>query len=365
MLKKDFSLTVLLASPLWLAAGGVPAKSQPPHVPMVKNVRVLATGGTIAGSGQGSSSSYRAGVVPIGDILRTVPGLTDIANVSAEQVANVGSYDMDEAVWLKIIGRVQAAVSDADVSGVVITHGTDTLEETAYFLNLVLPSTKPVVLVGSMRPGSAVSADGPQNLLDAVRVASADQARNRGVLVVMNDTIFDPASVTKVDFRRVNAFVAPSRGPVGQVLTDRPKFFANAAPHSAAFQITSENLPRVAIAYAYAGVRGEDIRAAVSGAKGLVIAGVGAGSFSASARQAVRELTSRGFPIVRTARQGVGDVWINEPTMGDVSDKALGTIAGRELTPAKARILLMLALQSPRARDELQSLFDRYGTGGP
>jgi len=364
MLKKVFLLTMLLASPLWLAAGDSPAKSQSPHASTIKNVRVLATGGTIAGSGQGSSSSYRAGVVPIGDILRAVPGLTDIANVSAEQVTNVGSYDMDETLWMRLLGRVQAALSDAEVSGVVITHGTDTLEETAYFLSLALPSAKPVVVVGAMRPGTAVSADGPQNLLDAVRLASADQARNRGVLVVMNDSIFDPASVTKLNFRQVNAFGAPSRGPIGEVLTDRPKFFANAAPHGAAFQITSEILPRVAIAYAYAGIRGEDIRAAVSGAKGLVIAGVGAGSFSASARQAVRQLTSRGFPIVRTARQGVGDVWINGPITGDVSDKALCTIAGRELTPAKARILLMLALQSPRTRDELQSVFDRYGTGG-
>lgn len=360
---KQVLLTVMLASPLWLAAGDSPAKSQHPHVPTVKNVRVLATGGTIAGSGQGSSSSYRAGVVPIGDILRAVPGLIDIANVSAEQVANVGSYDMDEALWLRLLSRVQAAVSDPEVSGVVITHGTDTLEETAYFLSLALPAAKPVVVVGAMRPGTAVSADGPQNLLDAVRVASADHARNRGVLVVMNDSIFDPMSVTKMNVRQVNAFGAPSRGPIGEVLRDRPKFFANAAPYDAAFPIVGEKLPRVAIAYAYAGVPGDDIRAVAKGAKALVIAGVGAGAFSASARRAVRELTSKGVPVVRAARQGVGDVWINPPVTGDLSDKALGTIAGRELTPAKARILLMLALQSPRNRDELQALFDRYGTG--
>jgi len=279
-------------------------------------------------------------------------------------VANVGSYDMDEVLWLTLLQRTQTALSDPQVSGVVITHGTDTLEETAYFLSLVLPSTKPVVVVGSMRPGTAVSADGPQNLLDAVRVASADQARNHGVLVVMNDTIFDAASVTKVDVRRVNAFAAPTRGPVGDVLTDSPRFFANAAPQDAAFPIASKKLPRVAVAYAYAGVRGDDIRSAAKGAKGLIIAGVGAGAFSASARGAVQELTSKGIPVVRTARQGIGDVWINVPTMGDVSDRALGTIAGRELTPAKARILLMLALQTPRDRDELQSMFDRFGTGG-
>jgi len=364
MLKQVSIIAGVLASFLWLTGRGWAAEAQLQRIPTVKNVRVLATGGTIAGAGPGSGASYRAGVVPIGDILRAVPGVTDIANVSAEQVANVGSYDMDEVLWLKLLSPVQAAVSDPEVSGVVITHGTDTLEETAYFLSLVLPSTKPVVLVGSMRPGTALSADGPQNLLDAMRVASADQARNRGVLVVMNDTIFDPAFVTKVNVRHVNAFAAPSRGPIGEVLTDRPRFFVNAAAQEAAFSIARQKLPRVAITYAYAGISGEDIRAAAAGAKGLVIAGVGAGMFSASARRAVQELTSKGIPVVRTARQGIGDVWINVPTMGDVSDRALGTIAGRELTPAKARILLMLALQTPRDRDELQSMFDRFGTGG-
>ncbi len=340
------------------------ALAQPPPSAPAKNVRLLATGGTIAGAGQGTGPSYRAGVVPIGDILRAVPGLNDIANVSAEQIANVGSYDMDEAIWMKLLSRVQAAVSDSGIKGVVITHGTDTLEETAYFLSLVSPSAKPIVLVGAIRPGTAVSADGPNNLLDAVRVASADQAQDRGVMVVMNDMIFDPASVTKVNIRNVSAFAAPSRGPVGHVLTDHPSFFANATLRDTAFAITSESLPRIAIIYAYAGIQGDDIRAAAKGAKGLVIAGVGAGMVSASARRAVQELTSKGFPVVRTARQGVGDVWINDPKMGEVSDKALGTIAGRELTPAKARILLMLALQTTRNRDDLQSLFDRYGTSG-
>jgi L-asparaginase len=349
---------------LWLAAAATAAEVQPPPVAAPKNVRLLATGGTIAGAGEGSSASYRAGVVPIGDIVRAVPGLAEIANVSAEQVANVGSYDMDEAVWLKLLGRVQAALSDPTISGVVITHGTDTLEETAYFLSLATPSSKPVVVVGSMRPGTATSADGPQNLMDAVRVASSDQARDRGALVVMNDTIFDPAAVTKLDVRRVNAFGAPSRGPIGEVLNDHPRFFVNASAHEAAFPIVSKALPRVTIAYAYAGIQGDDIRAAAEGAKALVIAGVGAGSFSASARQAVKDLASKGIPVIRTARQGSGDVWVNPPTMGDLSDEALQTVAGRELTPAKARILLMLALQTPRSRAELQTLFDRFGAGG-
>lgn len=320
-----------------------------------RNVRVLATGGTIAGAGQPAGSSYRSGIVPIGEILRAVPGLQDVATITAEQVANVPSSEMGESLWLRLLGRVQAAVSDPAVSGVVITHGTDTLEETAFFLSLVLPSTKPVVVVGSMRPGTAASADGPQNLLDAVRVAASDQARDRGVMVVMNDTIFDPASVTKGDIRRVNAFASPTRGPIGDVLTEAPRFFESAVPREAAFAVMAENLPRVAVVYAYAGLRAEDILSAGGDARGLIVAGVGAGGFSASVGEALKELTSRGIAVVRTARQGHGDVW---PTGGD---RTSNTIAGRELTPAKARILLMLALQEPRTPAQLQSLFDRYG----
>lgn len=348
-----------LALPLLiLAYAPTPARAEPQA-----HVRLLATGGTIAGSGEAASASYRAGIVPIGDILRAVPGLEDVATISAEQVANIGSYDMSEPVWRKLAARAAAAGADPAITGVVVTHGTDTIEETAFFLSLVLPSTKPVVLVGSMRPGTAVSADGAQNLLDAVRLASAADACGRGVMLVMNDTIFAPAFATKSDIRRVNAFAAPARGPAGDMLTDRPRFFAaGVAPREAAFALGEAELPKVAIAYAYAGMTGDDIRAAAKGARGLVIAGVGAGSFPASAREAVKELTAKGFPVVRTARQGTGDVWINPPSMGDISDQVLGTIAGRELTPAKARILLMLALQTPRGRPDLQALFDRYGT---
>ena len=350
------ALAILLAGP---AAG---AAYQAPTTP-AKNVRVLATGGTIAGVSQGSGIRYQAGVVPIGDIIRAVPGLNDIASVTAEQVANVPSPEMGEVLWLRLLSRVQAAVSDPATSGVVITHGTDTLEETAFFLSLVFPSTKPIVVVGSMRPGTAMSADGPQNLLDAVRVAAAQEARHRGVVVVMNDAIFDPTFVTKSDIRRVNAFTAPTRGAIGEVLTATPRFFENAAPYAAGFAVSTENLPRVAVVYGYAGLRDEDIRSASRGARGLILAGVGAGGFSTSAGRVLKELTSKGIAVVRTARQGGGDVWREEDPTDVESDVVLGTIAGRELTPAKARILLMLALQKQRTPAELQELFDRYGTG--
>jgi L-asparaginase type II len=355
---------IFLATIVWIAVAGADAQAQAPPVTPLKTVRVLGTGGTIAGVGQGGSSAhYRPGVVSIGDMLHAVPGLDAVANVSSEQVSNTASDNIDQAIWLKLLDRIHVALADPEIAGVVITHGTDTLEETAYFLSLVTPSAKPIVVVGSMRPSTATSADGPENLLEAVRVASSDQARNHGALVVMNDTIFDPASVTKMDVHRVNAFGAPSRGPVGDVLDDRPRFFSEATPHDAAFAILGPTLPRVAIAYAYAGMQADDIRAVAAGAQGLVIAGVGAGGFSASARDAVKELIAKGIPVVRTARQGYGDIWYSPPKAGPPSQDAVQTVAGRELTPAKARILLMLALQKPRSREELQSLFDRYGTG--
>lgn len=347
---------------LLLALTDAVAQAPGPSAPL-PNVRLLATGGTIAGAGQGSG--YRAGVVPIGDIVRAVPGLAEIANVDAEQVANIPSPDADEHLWRKLVSRILSTSADPGTAGIVVTHGTDTLEETAFFLSLVVPAGKPVVLVGSMRPATAVSADGPRNLIAAVRVAGAASARDRGVMVVMNDTIFSPMSVTKVVLGRVDAFAAPTRGPIGTVLTDPPRFFAKPAPHAAAFTLGPAPLPRVAIAYAYAGVGGDDIRAVARGADALVIAGVGSGAFSAGARQAVKELTARGMPVVRSHRLGSGDVPFNPASTGDFADQALGTIAGRELNPAKARILLLLALQQARTRDELQALFDAYGAATP
>lgn len=344
----------LAATMFCTAAAGV---AQP-----ASHVRILATGGTIAGSNSdNSSTSYKSGVVPVSDLVKSMPGVDRIATISSEQVANVPSGDMDETLWRKLLGRVDAAAADPAVSGIVITHGTDTLEETAYFLHLAASRGKPIVLVGSMRPSTAVSADGPQNLMDAVRVAAAPEAASRGVMVVMNDTIFDPVSVTKVDVRRVDAFAAPSRGPIGEVLRQAPAFHVPATPLPATLTVQAAPLPQVAIVYAHAGMTGDDVRRTAGNARGVVIAGVGAGGVSSSARDALRELVKRGVAVVRTPRQGHGDLWGSQRTAGTDDEDGPRTVAGRNLTPAKARILLMLALQQPRTPDELQSLFDRYG----
>jgi L-asparaginase len=343
--------------------GASVAPAAEPDVRPRKTVAVLATGGTIAGAGSATGPAYRSGVVPIAEILRSVPGLAAVANVTSEQVANVGSSDIDEAIWRRLLSRVQAALADPEVAGVVITHGTDTLEETAFFLSLLISSSKPVVLVGSMRPSTAVSADGPQNLLDAVRVASADNARNHGVMVVMNDTIFDPVSVTKTDFRRVNSFAAPIGGAIGDVLANTPRFFRPGAVGGPALELGATPLPRIAIAYTYVGFKARDLRSTADGAHGLVVAGAGGGGVPTDAHGVIRDLLAKGIPVVRTARQGGGDVW-PAAVAGSEPAWTVRTIAGRELSPAKARILLMLALQRPRSQQDLQSLFDRYGLIG-
>lgn len=326
-------------------------------------VRVLGTGGTIAGGGNPTSADYKSGVFAVADLIAAAPGADAVASISSEQIANVASANIDEAIWRRLVASAQAALADPGIAGVVVTHGTDTLEETAFFLSLVLPPTKPVVVVGSMRPGTAVSADGPNNLLDAIRVAAAPDAAGRSAMVVMNDTIFDARSVTKVDMRRVEAFAAPTRGPIGQVLQPVPRFFAPPLAPPPQFSLQAAKLPKVAIVYAYAGLTGEDVLSAARGAAGLVIAGVGAGGYADAARDAVRDLIARGIAVVRTPRQGSGDIWPTDASTDRGGDAAAGTLAGRELTPAKARILLMLALQQPRTRAELQALFDQSATG--
>jgi L-asparaginase len=349
----------LLAALLWPALLMAQAQTLP-------QVRVLATGGTIAGVGSANSSSYRAGMVKVDDLLASAPGAAQIATLSAEQIANIGSTDMDEAVWRRLHARTLAALAEPGMAGVVITHGTDTIEETAYLFSLILQPQKPVVLVGSMRPSTAVSADGPANLLDAIRVASAASAAGRGVMLVMNDQIFDPRSVTKVDVRQVNGFAAPARGPIGHVQQPQPRFFFPAAGRAPQLALLPKPLPRVAILYAYAGMTGDDVNNVAKGADGLIVAGAGAGGVSSSARKAINALAKRGLPVVRTPRQGIGDIWPAEPPSttkrDDDDDDRVPTIAGRELNPAKARILLMLALQQPRTVAELQALFNDLGT---
>src|SRR5512137_158711 len=177
------------------------------------NIAILATGGTIAGAAAtGTQAAYTSGAVTIDAMLAAVPGIRDLANIKGEQISNVGSQDMSMEIMLTVAKRCNQLLAKNDVDGIVITHGTDTMEETAFFLNLVIKSEKPVVMVGSMRPSTAVSADGPLNLYDAVAVAGDPNSKGRGVLVVMNDWIHGAHSLTKTSTTAVQTFLSPVRG---------------------------------------------------------------------------------------------------------------------------------------------------------
>ncbi len=257
-------------------------------------VVILATGGTIAGSAESQTQAgYASGQVGVDVLLSAVPQIADLAEVSGEQVANVGSQDMSDAIWLTLAERVNALQADPEVDGIVITHGTDTIEETGYFLHLTVRGRKPVVMTAAMRPSTALSADGPLNLYNAVAVAADPVAAGRGVLIVANDDIHGARGITKTSTTDVETFLSPERGLIGVSLYGKNRYFRGPyRTHTADSEFTLgevTELPRVDVIYITADVSPDLIDAAVAaGAKGLVTAGVGNGNMNAGALEAVR-----------------------------------------------------------------------------
>jgi L-asparaginase len=334
------------------------ALSSSPDLP---RVRLLATGGTIAGAQVKGARGYQAAAFSVDALIAAVPQVAELARLEVEQVAAIGSQDMDEATWRTLAARTTDALVDPTVAGVVITHGTDTMEETAFFLNLVVRSDKPVVLVGAMRPATAISADGPMNLYNAVAVAAHPGARGRGILVVANDEIHFAREITKTNTTQVGTFHSGHRGLAGLVNTGRIHFYAPPVRrHTTASELGLAGegaLPRVEIVYAYAGMGRELIDAAVqAGARGLVLAGVGDGNLSARALAAAAEAARSGIAVVRSSRTGGGVVERNI----EVDDDRHGFIVADELNPQKARVLLMLGLARTREAGALQALFFAY-----
>lgn len=335
-----------------------------PHMPRVllPRIRLLATGGTIAGAQTSETArGYKAGAFSMNALIAAVPQIAGLASLEIEQVAAIGSQDMDEPTWRMLAARTQAALDSPKIAGVVITHGTDTMEETAFFLNLVVHSKKPVVLVGAMRPATAMSADGPMNLYNAVAVAAHPEGGARGVLVVANDEIHFAREVAKTNTTQVGTFRASHRGLAGLVNAGRLHWYAppvrRHTAHSEFSLAEAKVLPRVDIVYAYAGMGRELIDAAVeAGARGLVIAGVGDGNMNAIALCAAAEAAKAGVAIVRSSRTGGGVVERNI----EVADDQLGFIAADELNPQKARVLLMLGLTRTRQPGALQEIFLAY-----
>ena len=326
-------------------------------------IRILATGGTIAGAQTDKSSyGYQSGQFKVDDLITAVPQMKELATLSGEQVANIGSQDMNDAVWLKLAHRVNDVLQSPDVDGVVITHGTDTMEETAYFLDLVVKSDKPVVLVGSMRPATAVSADGPGNLYNGVAVAADARARGRGVLVVMNDTIHAARDVEKMNTTNVDTFASPMRGPQGLVHTGKIDWFERTnKPHTTKSEFSVANvdkLPRVDIVYAHANMPTDLIEASVkNGAKGVIVAGVGDGNMTNEAVQTLEKAAKQNdVVVVRSTRLPTGVVLRNN----EIDDDKKQFVASGELNPAKARVLVELALIKTHDPKKVQAMFNTY-----
>jgi L-asparaginase len=325
------------------------------------NIVILATGGTIAGAAAtGTQSGYTSGAVGIDTMVAGVPGIRDLANIKGEQISNVGSQDMSFDILLKVAKRINELTKSADVDGIVITHGTDTMEESAYFLNLTVKTDKPVVMVGSMRPSTAVSADGPLNLYNAVGVAGDPKAKGRGVLVVMNDTIHGAHSLTKTSTTAVQTFLSPVRGVVGVASYGKNDFYSNPEwKHTTQteFDIAQvTTMPRVDVIFASMDMSPALIDASATGAKGIVIAGVGNGNMNKASVDAAAAAVKKGVVVVRSSRVATGLVGRNV----ELDDDKLGFIASDELNPQKARILLSLALLKTRTPKELQEMFTKY-----
>ncbi|MGQ0735321.1 MAG: asparaginase [Acidobacteriota bacterium] len=353
---------------LLLVTSGFLAQLRPAHAAadQLPLVYVLATGGTISGKGATPTSltEYRSGTLLGDELVAAVPAIADVARVRVEQVANLSSTDITIAHWLTLARRInQIFDTDPGVAGVVITHGTNTLEETAYFLNLTVRHDRPVVLVGAMRPATALSADGPLNLLSAVRTAVAPEARGKGALVVLNDEINGARDVTKTSTYRVETFQAPELGLLGYVDGDQVSFYRSSTRrHTASSEFDVRelaDLPRADILYSYVEPATTLAKALVdSGVAGIVIAGTGAGGMSSRERDALLPLLAlpegRRPVIVRSSRTGSGRV------VGTAEYDRLGLIPADTLSPQKARILLMLALSKTRNVNEIRRMFREY-----
>jgi L-asparaginase len=290
-----------------------------------------------------------------------VPQAKKLASMTGEQVANIGSQDMNDEVWLKLARRVNEIAAKPEVDGIVITHGTDTIEETGYFLNLVVKSKKPVVLTAAMRPSTALSADGPLNFYNAVAVAANKDAAGRGVLVVVNDWIHGASSLTKASTTAVQTFLSPLRGLVGTVAYGESEFYRGpVGKNTVESEFSLDGVtafPRVDIVMAHENMDGALIDAAVAaGAKGVVIAGVGNGNMTKPALDALAAQAKKGIVCVRSSRVVTGRVGRNV----EVDDDKLGLVASDDLNPQKSRVLLRLALLKPRPLADVQRLFREY-----
>lgn len=333
-----------------------------PNAPR-RRVLLLATGGTIAGAGPAragtGSAGYDSAVVPVQQLLAQVPGLDALANVAAEQLLQIDSADFTDALLLQLARRVAGACRQSDVDGVVVLHGTDTLQETAFFLHLTLPTDKPVVLTSAMRAGTALSADGPANLADAVALAAHPDSHGRGVLATLGGEIFSGRDVAKTRAQGVAAFSSP-HGSLGWMADGAPRWYRRVTrPHTlhSEFNIEAiDALPLVGVVTSHGNMRAEVFDAWVAaGARAIVFAAFGGGTLPAYLLQKLAELSTRGVLLVRASRMGCGLVLRNAAT-----DDAHGWVAAADHGPTQARLLAALALTRSADPLHVQAVFDRY-----
>jgi glutamin-(asparagin-)ase len=346
----------ILAVAAAMLAGGALAQGKP-------NVVILATGGTIAGAGADASNSatYQAAKVPVDKLIAGLPQLSNVASVRGEQVFQIASESFRNDNLVTLGKRVSALVKQNDVDGIVITHGTDTAEETAYFLNLVVRTEKPIIVVASMRPGTAMSADGTLNLYDAITVAGSKDARGRGTFIVMNDEINSGRDASKMVNIRPDAFKSPW-GPLGMVVEGKNYWFRKLDKRhtvNSEFDIDKiDALPLVEIAYASGNVNDTAYRAfAAAGAKAIIHAGTGNGSVAATVVPVLQELRGKGLHIIRSSHVNAGGFVLRNAEQPD--DKH-DWIVAHDLNPQKARILASVALTVTNDSKELQRIFMEY-----
>jgi L-asparaginase len=336
---------------MWLFVG-------PPAAAELPQIVILATGGTIAGQlKKPGEAGYVAGQLAVDVLIEAVPEVQDVAQVKGEQIARIASQDMNDEVWLKLYKRITELDKDPGVSGIVVTHGTDTMEETAFFLDLTTATDKPVVLVGAMRPATAKGADGPLNLLNAVKIAASPASRGRGVLVALNEEIHSAREVTKTSTTEVQTFRSPNTGPVGVMSAGHLHYYGGPTRQGLHFELGDRaDLPRVEIVYSHANMDAGLVNAGAQlGARGVVLAGVGNGNMSQAAISALATLAKQGMVVVRSSRVGSG--WVSRNI--EVDDDALGFVAAQDFNPQKARILLRLALTQTSDPAKVQAMFDR------
>lgn len=326
----------------------------------MKTIAIVATGGTIAGTGQqGKTVAYRAGEMDVDEIIQSIPMIKNIAHIKEYQLMNIDSNEMSPQRWIELSNTINEIVQDEKIDGVVVTHGTDTLDETAYFLTLTLNTEKPVVITGAMRPATATSADGPYNLYQAVCLATHDEARHQGVMGLFSNTIYSGRDIQKVNNFKIDAFDQKAFGCLGYMQDHEVYFFSRTFKiHTLASRFSQaklDDLASVGIAYFYAGASNQLLYDLAKNHRGIILTGSGSGNYSQEWLSAIEDLTKQGIVFVRCSRVAQGIVFEDE-----IFDPHHCCIPGNTLTPQKARVLLILAMTQTNDKEEIRKIFNEY-----